>query len=54
MSTSNHPQSDGQTEKKIQTLEDMLRACELENGGSWKDHFSLIKFAYNNNYHASI
>src|SRR3954463_14323302 len=54
MSTSNHPQSDGQTERTIQTIEDMLRACILEEGGSWKDHLPLVEFAYNNSYHASL
>src|SRR3954463_15428061 len=54
MSTSNHPQSDGQTERTIQTIEDMLRACILDEGGSWKDHLPLVEFAYNNSYHASL
>ena len=54
LSTSNHPQTDGQTERTIQTLEDMLRACVLESGGNWKELLPLIEFAYNNNYHASI
>ena len=49
-----HPQLDGQTERTIQTLEDMLRACALELQGSWEDHLSLIEFAYNNSYHSSI
>ncbi|XP_058756484.1 uncharacterized protein LOC131629722 [Vicia villosa] len=53
LSTSNHPQTDGQTERTIQTIEDMLRACILEIGGSWKDNLPLIEFAYNNSYHAS-
>ncbi|GAU51265.1 hypothetical protein TSUD_412520 [Trifolium subterraneum] len=54
MSTSNHPQTDGQYERTIQTLEDMLRACVLEDGGNWSKHLHLIEFAYNNSYHASI
>ncbi|GAU42667.1 hypothetical protein TSUD_398730 [Trifolium subterraneum] len=54
MSTSNHPQTDGQSERTIQTLEDMLRACILEDGGNWSKHLHLIEFAYNNSYHASI
>ncbi|GAU43989.1 hypothetical protein TSUD_91680 [Trifolium subterraneum] len=54
MSTSNHPQTDGQSERTIQTLEDMLRACILEDGGNWSKHLNLIEFAYNNSYHASI
>jgi len=54
MSTSHHPQADGQTERTIQTLEDMLRACILEDGGSWNNHLPLIEFSYNNSYHSSI
>ena len=53
-STAFHPQSDGQTERTIKTLEDMLRACALELQGCWEDHLSLIEFAYNNSYHSSI
>ncbi|KAK2409904.1 hypothetical protein QL285_045301 [Trifolium repens] len=54
MSTSHHPQTDGQSERTIKTLEDMLRACVLEDSGSWSNHLHLIEFAYNNSYHASI
>ncbi|GAU49756.1 hypothetical protein TSUD_407990 [Trifolium subterraneum] len=54
MSTSNHPQTDGKSEQTIQTLEDMLRACVLEDGGNWRKHLHLVEFAYNNSYHASI
>ncbi|XP_070020119.1 uncharacterized protein [Nicotiana sylvestris] len=43
-----------QAEQTIQTLEDMLCTCVLDFNGSWDDHFSLIEFAYNNSYHASI
>ena len=53
-STAYHPQTDGQTERTIQTLEDMLRACVLELQGSWDTHLPLIEFAYNNSYHSSI
>ena len=53
-STAYHPQSDGQSERTIQTLEDMLRACVLDFKGSWDWHLPLIEFAYNNSYHASI
>ena len=49
-----HPQTDGQTERTIQSLEDLLRACVLEQGGDWDNHLSLIEFTYNNNYHSSI
>ncbi|KAJ9544913.1 hypothetical protein OSB04_024620 [Centaurea solstitialis] len=54
LSTAYHPQTDGQTERTIQTLEDMLRTCVLEFGGSWDDHLPLVEFSYNNSYHASI
>lgn len=54
LSMSNHPQTDGQIERMIHTLEDMLRACVLESGGNWKEILPLIEFAYNNIYHASI
>lgn len=54
LSTSNLPQMDGQTERTIQTLEDMLRACVLESGRTWKKLLPLIEFAYNNSYHTSI
>ena len=53
-STAFHPQTDGQSERTIQTLEDMLRACVIEFTGSWDDHLALIEFAYNNSYQASI
>ena len=52
--TAYHPQSDGQTERTIQTLEDMLRACILDWGGGWCEHLELIEFAYNNSWHSSI
>jgi hypothetical protein len=48
------PQTDGQTEQTIQTLEDMLQACVIDFGGSWDTHLLLIKFSYNNRYHASM
>ncbi|GJT07678.1 copia protein [Tanacetum coccineum] len=54
MSTTYHPQTDGQSERIIQTLEDMLRACVLDFGGSWDVHLSLVEFSYNNSYHSSI
>ncbi|CAH1418427.1 unnamed protein product [Lactuca virosa] len=53
-STTFHPQTDGQSERTIQTLEDMLRACVIDFGGSWDSHLPLAEFAYNNNYHSSI
>ena len=54
MSTTFHPQTDGQSERTIQVLEDMLRACVLDHKGSWEEHLPLVEFAYNNNYQASI
>lgn len=54
MSTAYHPQIDGQSERTIKTLEDMLRACILDWGGSWENHLPLAEFAYNNSFQASI
>ncbi|GJS44442.1 reverse transcriptase domain-containing protein [Tanacetum coccineum] len=54
MSTTYHPQTDGQSERTIQTLEDMLRACVIDFGGSWNIHLPLAEFSYNNSYHSSI
>ncbi|GJS37894.1 putative reverse transcriptase domain-containing protein [Tanacetum coccineum] len=54
MSTAYHPQIDGQSERTIQTLEDMLRACVMDFGKGWDIYLPLIKFSYNNNYHTSI
>jgi len=53
-STAYHPQSDGQSERTIQILEDMLRACALDYAGSWDHNLPLVEFAYNNSYHASM
>nr|GFD42575.1 Gag protease polyprotein [Tanacetum cinerariifolium] len=49
-STAFHPQTDGQTERTIQTLEDMLRSCALEWIGNWDDYICLVEFAYNNSW----
>nr|GEV45271.1 putative reverse transcriptase domain-containing protein [Tanacetum cinerariifolium] len=46
--------TDGQSERTIQTLEDMLRACVLDFGGSWDVHLPLYEFSYNNSYHSSV
>ncbi|GJR33065.1 putative reverse transcriptase domain-containing protein [Tanacetum coccineum] len=54
MSTADHPETDGQSERIIQTLEDMLRAYVIDFGSSWDRHLSLVEFSYNNSYHASI
>nr|GEU44840.1 putative reverse transcriptase domain-containing protein [Tanacetum cinerariifolium] len=54
MSTTYHPETDGQSEHTIQTLEDMLYACVMDFGGSWDTHLPLVEFSYNNSYHTSI
>ncbi|GKB43031.1 putative reverse transcriptase domain-containing protein [Tanacetum coccineum] len=54
MSTAYHPQTDGQSERTIQTLEDMLRAYAIDFGKGWVNHLPLVEFSYNNSYHASI
>ena len=54
MSTTFHLQTDGQSERTIQVLEDMLRACVLDHKGSWEEQLPLVEFAYNNSYQASI
>ncbi|GJR36699.1 putative reverse transcriptase domain-containing protein [Tanacetum coccineum] len=54
MSTAYHPQTDGQSERTIQTLEDMLRACVIDFRNGWDRHLLLIEFSYNNSYHTSI
>ncbi|KAK4392755.1 Transposon Tf2-11 polyprotein [Sesamum angolense] len=53
-STAFHPQTDGQSERTIQTLEDMMRACIMEFKCNWDDHLPLMEFAYNNSFHSSI
>ena len=54
MSTTFHPQTDGQSKRTIQIIEDMLLACVLYFKGSWEENFPLVEFAYNNSYQASI
>ncbi|GJS64414.1 putative reverse transcriptase domain-containing protein [Tanacetum coccineum] len=54
MRTAYHPQTDGQSERTIQTLEDMLRACVTNFGKGWDRHLPLVEFLYNNSYHTSI
>ena len=49
-STAFHPQIDGQSERVIQVLEDMLRGCVLDFSGSWDRYIPLMEFAYNNSY----
>ncbi|GJW26620.1 putative reverse transcriptase domain-containing protein [Tanacetum coccineum] len=54
MSTAYHPQTNGQSERTIQTLEDMLRACVIDFGKGWDTYLHLVEFSYNNSYHTSI
>ncbi|GJU04364.1 putative reverse transcriptase domain-containing protein [Tanacetum coccineum] len=54
MSTTYHPQTNGQSERTIQTLGDMLKTCVLDFGGSWDVHLLLVEFSYNNSYHSSV
>ncbi|GJS89361.1 putative reverse transcriptase domain-containing protein [Tanacetum coccineum] len=54
MSTAYHPQTDGQSERTIQTLEDMMHACAIDFGKGWVNHFPLVDFSYNNSYHTFI
>ncbi|GKD65661.1 putative reverse transcriptase domain-containing protein, partial [Tanacetum coccineum] len=54
MSMAYHPQTDSQSERTIQTLEDMLRAYVLDFEGSWDVHLLLVEFSYNNSYHSSV
>jgi hypothetical protein len=53
-SSAYHPQTDGQTERTNQILEDMLRACALKHGGSWDKSLPYAEFAYNNSYQSSL
>ncbi|GJS65315.1 putative reverse transcriptase domain-containing protein [Tanacetum coccineum] len=54
MSTAYHPETDGQSERTTQTLEDMLRACVIDFRNGWEKHLPLVEFSYNNSYHANI
>nr|GEY43121.1 retrovirus-related Pol polyprotein from transposon TNT 1-94 [Tanacetum cinerariifolium] len=54
MSATYHPETDGQSERTIQTLEDMLRTCVIDFGKGSEKHLPLVEFSYNNSYHASI
>nr|GEW64338.1 reverse transcriptase domain-containing protein [Tanacetum cinerariifolium] len=54
MSTAYHPKTDGQSERTIQTLKDMLRACAIDFGKGWVNHLPLVELSYDNSYHASI
>nr|GFA26873.1 putative reverse transcriptase domain-containing protein [Tanacetum cinerariifolium] len=54
LSTANHPQTDVQSERTIETLEDMFRAYAMDFGGNCDTHLPLVKFSYNNSYHSSV
>nr|GFD44719.1 reverse transcriptase domain-containing protein [Tanacetum cinerariifolium] len=54
MSTAYHPETDGQSERTIQTLKDILRACAIDFGKGWVNHLPLVEFSYNNSYHTTI
>ncbi|GJZ37530.1 putative reverse transcriptase domain-containing protein [Tanacetum coccineum] len=54
LSNAYHPQTDVQSERTIQTLEDMLRACAIDFVGNWDTHLPLVEFSYNNCYHSSV
>ena len=54
MSKAFNLQTDGQSERTIQVLEDMLRVCVLDHKGSWEEHLPLVEFSFNNSYQASI
>ncbi|GKA21367.1 putative reverse transcriptase domain-containing protein [Tanacetum coccineum] len=54
MSTAYHRETDSQSERTIQTLEDMLRTCVIDFSKGWVKHFRLAEFSYNNSYHAII
>ena len=54
LSSAYHPQTDGQTKRTIQTLQDMLRSCVIDYQGDWEECLLLVEFSYNNSYHSSI
>ncbi|GJX61537.1 putative reverse transcriptase domain-containing protein [Tanacetum coccineum] len=54
MSTTYHPETDGQSERTIQTLKDILRSCVIDFRKGWERHLPLVEFSYNNSYHSSI
>ena len=53
-SSTYHPQTDGQTERVNQVLEDMLRACVISFSKKWDECLNLAEFSYNNSYQESI
>ena len=54
MSSAYHQQTNGQSERTIQSMEDLLRACVLDHMGNWSEMLPLVEFTYNNSYHSSI
>lgn len=54
MSIAYHPQTNAQSERTIQTLEDMVRSCVIDFGNAFDTHLPLTKISYNNNYHTTI
>ena len=54
LSTTYHPQTDGQTERVNQVLEDMLRMYVMDNQVKWEEYLHLVEFAYNNGHHSSL
>jgi transposase InsO family protein len=53
-SSAYHPQTDGQTKRTNQILEDMLRACALQDKLGWDKRLLYVEFSYNNSYQASL
>ncbi|CAA0837975.1 Unknown protein, partial [Striga hermonthica] len=53
-SSAYHLETDGQTERTIQTLENMLRALVVDRGAKWESLLPYAEFAYNNSYHSAI
>src|SRR5665811_631265 len=53
-STAFHPQTDGQTERVNQVLEDMLQACVISFGKGWEKYLLFAEFSYNNSYQSSM
>lgn len=54
LSSAYHPHTDGQTWRIIQSLEDLMRVCVLEQGGNWNNYLPLVDFTYNKSFHSSI
>ncbi|GJW29014.1 putative reverse transcriptase domain-containing protein [Tanacetum coccineum] len=54
LSTAYHLETDGKSERTIQTLENMLRACAIDFSGNWDTHLPLVEFAYNSSYYTSV